>query len=239
MSRSAPTASRRPRAQPNERPRVALALAGGGPLGATFEIGALCALADALDGLDLNGCDHYVGVSAGGFVAAALANGITPRALCAAFIEGQGEDAQGFNPNDLMQPAYAEMARRVASLPGLLLGASWDLVQGKPVSRALERLGPALPTGLLDNEAVHRQLQQLFEQPGRSNDFRQLATRLTLVATHLNSGQATPFGRPGWDHVPISRAVQASAALPGLFPDRKSTRLNSSHRMPSRMPSSA
>jgi len=218
MSRSAPTASRRPRAQPNERPRVALALAGGGPLGATFEIGALCALADALDGLDLNGCDHYVGVSAGGFVAAALANGITPRALCAAFIEGQGEDAQGFNPNDLMQPAYAEMARRVASLPGLLLGASWDLVQGKPVSRALERLGPALPTGLLDNEAVHRQLQQLFEQPGRSNDFRQLATRLTLVATHLNSGQATPFGRPGWDHVPISRAVQASAALPGLFP---------------------
>ncbi len=26
------------------------------------------------------------------------------------------------------------------------------------------------------------------------------------------------FGRPGHDHVPISKAVQASAALPGLFP---------------------
>jgi predicted acylesterase/phospholipase RssA len=197
---------------------VALALAGGGPLGATFEIGALCALADTLDGLDLNGCDHYVGVSAGGFVAAALANGITPRALCAAFIEGQGEDAEGFDPSDLMRPAYTEIARRAVALPGLLVDAAWDVLSRKPLSRALERLGPALPTGLLDNEAVHQQLQRLFGRAGRTNDFRQLRARLTLVATHLNSGQAAPFGRPGWDHVPISRAVQASAALPGLFP---------------------
>ena len=39
-----------------------------------------------------------------------------------------------------------------------------------------------------------------------------------LVATDLDSGDSAPFGQPGWDHVPISRAVQASAALPGLFP---------------------
>lgn len=218
MSRTALTAPRSPRTPSPQRPRVGLALAGGGPLGATFEIGALCALADALDGLDLNGCDHYVGVSAGGFVAAALANGITPRDLCATFIEGAGEDAQGFDPSDLMRPAYAEIARRAAALPGLLLDAAWDVLSRKPLSRALERLGPALPTGLLDSEAVHQQLQRMFDQPGRTNDFRQLRARLTLVATHLNSGQATPFGRPGWDHVPISRAVQASAALPGLFP---------------------
>ncbi len=39
-----------------------------------------------------------------------------------------------------------------------------------------------------------------------------------LVATDLDSGQAAPFGQPGWDHVPISVAASASAALPGLFP---------------------
>jgi predicted acylesterase/phospholipase RssA len=39
-----------------------------------------------------------------------------------------------------------------------------------------------------------------------------------LVATDLDSGEAIPFGTEGWDHVPISQAVQASAALPGLFP---------------------
>ena len=35
-------------------PRVGLALAGGGPLGSIYEIGALTALAESLDGLDLN-----------------------------------------------------------------------------------------------------------------------------------------------------------------------------------------
>jgi len=34
----------------------------------------------------------------------------------------------------------------------------------------------------------------------------------------LNSGQAVRFGELGFDHVPISKAVQASAALPGLYP---------------------
>jgi predicted acylesterase/phospholipase RssA len=58
----------------------------------------------------------------------------------------------------------------------------------------------------------------LFEREGRTNDFRKLKSRLTLVATDLDTGEAAPFGRPGWDHVPISKAVQASSALPGLFP---------------------
>jgi predicted acylesterase/phospholipase RssA len=38
------------------------------------------------------------------------------------------------------------------------------------------------------------------------------------VATDLDSGESVSFGRPGHDHVQISKAVQASAALPGLFP---------------------
>ena len=66
--------------QKARRPRIALALAGGGPLGAIYELGALCALDEALEGLDLNDCEHYVGVSAGGFIAAGLANGMRPLA---------------------------------------------------------------------------------------------------------------------------------------------------------------
>ena len=58
----------------------------------------------------------------------------------------------------------------------------------------------------------------MFAAPGRTDDFRQLRHRLVLVATDLDSGEAAPFGLPGWDHVPISRAVAASAALPGMFP---------------------
>lgn len=199
-------------------PRIALALAGGGPLGAIYEIGALCALEDSLDGLDLNACGHYVGVSAGGFIAAALANGISPRELCESFIEDRPR-LDGFDPAWLMRPAWGELTQRLRALPGLAGGAAWSwLVEGKALTQSVERLGAALPTGVLDNEAIHHEIERLFSQPGRTNDFRDLKSRLTLVATALDSGDAAPFGQPGLDHVPISRAIQASAALPGLFP---------------------
>jgi NTE family protein len=199
-------------------PRIALAFAGGGPLGAIYEIGALCALQDSLRGLDFNGCDHYVGVSAGGFIAAGLANGITPRQLCEAFIEDTRSDDQ-FDPAWLMRPAWGEFADRAKRVPGLLGGALWAWAgQGKRFTNAFERMGAVLPTGVLDNEGIHQQIEHLFSKPGRSNDFRKLRARLTLVATELDTGEAAPFGQPGWDHVPISRAIQASAALPGLFP---------------------
>ncbi|QHE84369.1 patatin-like phospholipase family protein [Hydrogenophaga sp. BPS33] len=212
------TARHRNAAQKARRPRIALALAGGGPLGAIYEIGALCALDEGLHGLDLNACEHYVGVSAGGFIAAGLANGIRPRQLCEAFIEDHlGDD--NFDPSWLLKPAWGEFGDRLQRLPRLIGGALWAWgARGKSFTSAFERVGAALPTGVLDNEGIHQQIARLFSQPGRSNHFRELRARLTLVATQLDTGEAAPFGRPGWDHVPISRAIQASAALPGLFP---------------------
>ena len=211
-------ASRHKPSHPPHQAQVALALAGGGPLGAIYEIGALCALQDSLRGLDLNRCGHYVGVSAGGFIVAGLANGLSPRQLCEAFIEDTATE-ENFDPAWLMKPAWREIGHRISRLPPLLAGAAWTwLVEGKPLSQAVEQLGAALPTGVFDNEGIHTQIERLFAREGRSNDFRRLRARLTLVATDLDSGEATPFGRPGWDHVPISRAIQASAALPGLFP---------------------
>lgn len=92
---------RHPRApnRPPNRPRIALALAGGGPLGAIHEVGALCALEEALPGLDFTDLNAYIGVSAGAFIAAGLANGMTPRQMCAAFIESDG------GTDDLIDPS--------------------------------------------------------------------------------------------------------------------------------------
>jgi len=199
--------------------RIGLALAGGGPLGAIYEIGALCALEESLDGLSLTQCDGYVGVSAGGFLAAALANGITPRELCRAFIENEGDASNILHPGSLMLPALGEFAQRVAKLPALLAQAAWRYVVGRRSALvAFEHLGRALPTGLLSNRQLEAQMRRIFSAPGRSNDFRDLPRKLVLVATDLDTGEAAPFGQPGLDHVPISRAIQASAALPGLFP---------------------
>lgn len=212
-----PPAATRPSADASQsRPRIGLALAGGGPLGAIYEVGALCALDECLEGVDFTRLHHYVGVSAGGFIAAALANRMTPRQICAAFIDGDSPEA--FNPSWLMVPAYGEYLRRAAMLPGIAARMVWSLVRKRSPLLAVEKLGAALPTGLFSNDEIDRQIAALFSKPGRSNDFRQLQTRLTLVATCLDTAEAAPFGQPGWDHVPISKAVQASAALPGLFP---------------------
>jgi NTE family protein len=199
--------------------RIGLALAGGGPLGAIYEIGALCALEEAIDGLAFARCAGYVGVSAGGFVAAGLANGISPRELCRSFIENEGPESDRFDPALLMRPAWGEYAARLATLPALAAGAAVDYAFGfAGRSAVLDRLGRAVPTGLFSNRTVHEHLARVFSAPGRSNDFRSLAARLVLVAVDLDSGESRPFGAPGHDHVPISLAVQASAALPGLFP---------------------
>ena len=200
-------------------PRIALAMAGGGPLGAIYEIGALCALQESLNGIHFNRLQHYVGVSAGGFMAAGLANGITPMQLFGLFIEDRKHQTEAFDPAWLLQPAFAEFFSRSLLLPELLLQGAWNSTLGrKSLMRALERLSPSLPTGIFSNAQIDVELTKLFSRPGRSNDFRQLKNRLTLVATHLDSSTAVAFGRPGWDHIPISKAVQASAALPGLFP---------------------
>ena len=213
-------------------PRIGLALAGGGPLGAIYEIGALCALDESLEGLDFTQLHGYVGVSAGGFIAAGLANGMRPRELCAAFIGSDataGDDGASDGPAAItdrehvqaslrLRPAWAEFAQRLAALPSLTAHAALHYAFGRrSLLEAFERLGRALPTGLLNGDAMEREMARLLQAPGRSNDFRKLERRLVLVATDLDSGEALPFGLPGLDDVPISLAVQASAALPGLY----------------------
>jgi predicted acylesterase/phospholipase RssA len=200
--------------------RIGIALAGGGPLGGIYEIGALVALAEALEGVELNDLNVYVGVSSGAFIAAGLANGLTPARMCRMFIESHSDEVP-FEPAVLLKPAFKEYFTRAASVPPLLLASMWHYVTnpwGQNFLESFERLARAIPTGIFNSAGIGEFLARLFSEAGRSNDFRELRHKLYLVATDLDSGESVQFGAPGWDHVPIARAVQASAALPGLFP---------------------
>lgn len=202
------------------RGKIGLALAGGGPIGGVYEVGAMAALAESLDGFDFNTIDIYVGVSSGSFIAAALANGIKPMALAHMLIDnGQAEEV--FDPEVLLKPAFREYWRRARSVPPLLWRSVTEFLSSPFDHRLFEsfaRLGRALPTGVFNNAGIGRFLGRLFRAQGRTNDFRKLRSRLFIVGTDLDSGESIAFGSPGWDDVPISKAVQASSALPGLFP---------------------
>ncbi|MEP6658274.1 MAG: patatin-like phospholipase family protein, partial [Betaproteobacteria bacterium] len=209
----------RARSRAAHPPRIGLALAGGGPLGGIYEIGVLLALADSLEGIDLNALDVYVGVSSGSFVAAGLANGISPAQMYRLFID-DGEDAE-LTPELFLRPALREFGRRMLTLPRLVSQVTRQYLRDPlhyGVMESVSTLSRAMPTGIFDNAAIDRFLSNLFAAPGRTNDFRALPRKLFLVATNLDSGASVTFGSAGFDDVPVSRAIEASSALPGLFP---------------------
>lgn len=199
---------------------IGLALAGGGPAGAIYELGALRALEEGVEGLDLNNLCVYVGVSAGAFIASNIANNLTTTQMCRAVLKYQPGDSP-FVPETFLTPAMGEWLQRGASLPRLFVESLWKYARNPrdlTVLESLMHMSRALPVGLFDNEPVAQYLERILDNPGRSNDFRQLDKKLIVVAADLDSGQPVRFGEPGMDDIPISLAVQASTALPGLYP---------------------
>ena len=200
-------------------PKIGLALAGGGPEGAIYEIGVLRALDEALEGVDLTDLHVYVGVSAGAFINANLANNITTAQMCRAIIS-QEPGEHPFVPETFLSPALGEIWKRSRMVPKLLGRAVRDYVRNfreRTLFESMFQLSRALPVAVFDNARIREYLEKIYNIKGRTDDFRRLGKHLVVVAADLDSGQAVRFGEPGFDHVPISRAVQASGALPGLY----------------------
>jgi NTE family protein len=200
-------------------PRIGLALATGAPEGAIYEIGALRALDEALEGIDFNDMYIYVGVSAGAFLCANLANNLTTAQMCRAIVSHEpGEHP--FIPETFFTPHWKAYLRSGGKVPRLVVEALWDWISrpgDHSLLESLMRLSRALPVGIFDNQPIRAYLEKIYNIKDRTDDFRKLGKRLVVVATDLDSGQAARFGEPGLDHVPISQAVQASGALPGLY----------------------
>jgi predicted acylesterase/phospholipase RssA len=203
----------------NKKPKIGLSLGGGGALGGIYEIGALRALDEALEGLDLNDLFVYVGVNSGAFIASNLANQMTSAQMCRIFVKNEAE-VHPFHPEVFYRPAIKEYFNRIKAIPSLAVEAGFRFLSNyhdQNLLEALTVLSQAVPSGLFDNEGVHEYLKRSYSMMGRTNDFRQLSRRLYLIATDLESSRAVKFGAPGYDHVPISRAVQASIATPALY----------------------
>ena len=202
------------------RRKIGLALAGGVLEGGFYEVGVLCALEDAIEGLDFTRVDVYVGVSSGAVITSLLAGGVTPRTLSRAILSRSGDPVLDLDPNILFTPAVGEYARRALKLPVLV---------GRWIRRRMERpldmsivaslleLGALTPVGIFDSAPMERYLARVFSTGGRTNDFRKLRGELRVVAVKLDSSELVTFGAEGYDHVPISKAVQASLALPGFY----------------------
>jgi len=206
---------RRPR-----RHKTALVLGGGGFTGGVYEIGALRALDLLAVNSTVNEFDVYIGTSAGSFIAALCANGVTPEEMMRVVTrEGKAPFAE-VDLSDLLRLNLLELARKSLLLPWRLLGLARQVVLERgQVSLMDVMLGIAegLPAGAYTGAGIEAYLHQVLDQPGRSDDFRELRRELYLTATDLDTCERVVFGQDDLRDVPISTAVRASGALPMVY----------------------
>lgn len=162
--------------------------------------------------------DVYVGISGGAFVNSLVASGFSPREL---YQEVTSEAATPFGvPGSLLfRLGLRDLLRRSLRAPSVLSrGISTALSsEGRNGYDLLFALMELLPAGLLDNAGIRDYIARVLAMRGRPDRFDQALRELYIVAVDLDSGDSVAFGEDGHRNVPISVAVQASTALPGLY----------------------
>jgi predicted acylesterase/phospholipase RssA len=202
------------------RSKSALVLGGGGFTGGVYEIGALRALDLLSVNRTVNEFEVYVGTSAGAFVAAAVANGVTPEEMMRVIVQQVPTPFPDARISSLLRPNYGEFVAKGLMLPWRLARLVRTLVRDLGQLSAVDiavGLAEALPSGLYSGEGVERYVRTILSDPDRTDDFRLLDNELYLAATDLDTCERIVFGAEDWDDVPISKAVSASTALPMIY----------------------
>jgi NTE family protein len=218
--RSQGQASPRSRSGRRARSKTALVLGGGGFTGGVYEIGALRALDLLSVNRTVNQFDVYVGTSAGSFVAALTANGITPEEMMRVVNRQVPSAFRDVDLNQLLQPNLTEFGLSAARLPFRAIGLARTLLGQIGQFSALDvavGLAEVLPSGIYSTAGIERYVRTVLSDPDRTDDFRLLENELYLAATDLDTCERIVFGAQDWDDVPISRAVRASAGLPMVY----------------------
>lgn len=213
------TANRKPRGRARQS-KTALVLGGGGFTGAVYEIGALRALDLLSVNRSVNQFDVYVGTSAGALVAALASNGVTPEQMMRVVNNQVPTPFRDINLNMLLRPNYREFVSKGMRLPLHVLGIGRALARSVGSFSTVDvaiALADMLPSGMYSGSGLEEYVRTVLTDPDRTDDFRLLDCELYLAATDLDTCERLVLGAEGWDDVPISRAVRASAALPMVY----------------------
>ena len=207
---------RRSRKRPS---KTALVLGGGGFTGGVYEIGALRALDLLAVNSTVNNFDVYVGTSAGSFVAAMLANGVTPDEMMQVINRRIPSELEDLDLGKVLRPNYLGFLEKSAMLPLRTVELARSLIRMGRFS-AMDLgvgLAEALPTGFYSGSGIADYVAAALAEEDRVDDFRLLDKELYLTATDLDTCERITFGEEGWNDVPVSKAVQCSTALPIVY----------------------
>jgi predicted acylesterase/phospholipase RssA len=196
-------------------------LPGGGITGALYQLGALAALEDAIEGFRANELSGYVAVGSGAALAAALAGGLEVQRV----YRGLLDPADTFFPLErrhIVRVDLGEWRRTfgaaIAALRRVLANAS-----SRPMETAvdpwheIDRFQDVLPAGIFSLEQFEHFLESVFERRSIPTTFRALSRKLIVPVHDLDTGEVVSFGAPPRDQERIARAICASMALPLFF----------------------
>ena len=202
--------------------KIALCLLGGGAMGAMFQIAALAALEDTVEGFQCNNFDLFLGSSAGASVAAGLAGGQPVQRIYRSFLD-PADVYFGLERGHLLRADLAEWKRTVGSALLAMRHGATSLLSGKKteiparLTQELDRLYDSLPAGLFTLDGYERFLEEFFLRRGVPNSFYAMPRALRIVTHDLDSGEPVAFGAPGFEGVTVARSCIASMAIPPLF----------------------
>jgi len=163
-----------------KKPKIALVLSGGAISGGAFKLGGLLALDRFLLNRSVVEFDIYVGISAGAFIGAFLAGGITPEDLLRG-IDGTSDKIDQLKVYDFYWPAWKEYAKRM-----------------KMVVRDTAVLGPRTIMGLFrylssSREEVKKQLAEVFRKPSYTSLERFIGPMFQEVAQYARLPYVTQY----------------------------------------------
>jgi NTE family protein len=212
--------SRAGRSRRRRRSKTALVLGGGGFTGGVYEIGALRALDLLAVNQTVNEFDVYVGTSAGAFISALTANGVTPEEMMRVLNRDLTSPLRDIDLAMLLRPNYKGLISRGVTFPFRMVGMVRELaghVGEVSAVDLLSGLASGLPNGFYSNEGIAKYVDEALSDPDRTNDFRMLERELYITATDLDTTDRVVLGEGEWADVPISTAVAASGALPVVY----------------------
>jgi NTE family protein len=196
------------------RPDI-LVLGGGGVLGRAWMTGVLAGIED-VTGFEMSRCEYFVGTSAGSVISAQLVAGVplerpaTASTDLATTAPGDVASAHG----DANGATAAEIARRAGDW-ALATTSPWA-----PLALRVGRPGGALVRSVLLRAGTvtradgdHGALRAEVDGWDASFDGRLRAT-----AVERRTGHRVVFGSPGAPFATVGEAVEASCAIPGVYP---------------------
>jgi len=152
-------------------------------------------------------------------VGSMLARGITPGEMMRT-LDGAEQGASRILPKHIFSLNTQEFLQKGLRLPVTVKNALSHYLRHRHDMNLFDilwSLTDALPSGLYDNRELERFVRGVWQEYGLSDDFQDVERELYVVATDLDTGKRVVFGSPEWQHVPISKAVAASSAVPLLY----------------------